>query len=119
MKTVSNILDCIHDPQLFRPWFDGASWRAWITFLKVLFGLALDEDDTTTYERHTKHTSRPKASFREARVIVGRRGGKSFQKSGTIFVHTTRSWGRRRASRMERSIKPRESATKHPNSGKG
>ncbi len=36
------MLDAMHDPQLFGPWFqDRASWRLWEVFLAALFGLPL------------------------------------------------------------------------------
>jgi hypothetical protein len=71
------ILDAMQDEQLFKPWFRGLSWSAWISFLKALFALPLDENDLITYQRHsTRHTA-PQEPFREAWVVVGRRGGKS------------------------------------------
>src|SRR5437867_842086 len=71
------ILDAIQDSKLFKPWFRGQSWGAWITFLKVLFAIPLDEADAVTYEHHTKRTARPQGAFRETWVVAGRRGGKS------------------------------------------
>jgi Phage integrase family len=72
------ILDAMHDPQLFGPWFrDRASWRAWEVFLSALFGLPLKGKDAALYARHTGRTAAPRQPAREAWVIVGRRGGKS------------------------------------------
>ena len=73
------ILDAMHDPALFGPWFeDRTSWRAWEVFLAALFGLRLDgEEAAELYARHTGRTVGPNGPVREAWVIVGRRGGKS------------------------------------------
>jgi hypothetical protein len=72
-----NIIEASQDPQLFGPWFAAPTWVAWFTFLKTLFGLPFTGDDEIIYERHTHRTTRPLAPFREAWVVVGRRGGKS------------------------------------------
>jgi len=73
------ILDAMHDPALFGPWFkQRRSWRAWEVFLAALFGLPLDgEDAAAIFARHTGRTAVPTSAAREAWVIVGRRGGKS------------------------------------------
>jgi hypothetical protein len=63
--------------QFFSRWFSGSSWNAWRTFLKTLFALPLDEDDAVTYTHHTNRQMAPEAPFREAWLVVGRRGGKS------------------------------------------
>jgi hypothetical protein len=73
------ILDAMHDPALFGPWFTGESWDAWGTFLAGLFGLPLAT--VADAERYVQHTGRSVYAVgqlvREAWVIVGRRGGKS------------------------------------------
>jgi len=71
------ILDLMDDPQVFGPWFQGPSWGAWRTFLKVLFGLPLRPAERTTYTTHTGRQHAPTAQATEAWLIVGRRGGKS------------------------------------------
>ena len=72
------ILEAIHDPALFGPWFKKRdSWRAWGVFLAVLFGLPISEDDLELYRRHTGRSTPPTAAAREAWLVVGRRGGKS------------------------------------------
>ena len=73
------ILDAMHDPALFGPWFrDRTSWQAWEVFLAALFALLLGgEDATALYARHTGRTAPPTVPAREGWVIVGRRGGKS------------------------------------------
>ena len=73
------ILDAMHDPKLFGPWFkDRVSWRAWEVFLAALFGLPLDgEGAAALYHERTGRTAPPGGPAREAWVVVGRRGGKS------------------------------------------
>jgi hypothetical protein len=73
------ILDAMHDPALFGPWFEQrASWRAWEVFLAALLGLPLDgEDAAELYARHTGRSAPSDQPAREGWVIVGRRGGKS------------------------------------------
>lgn len=72
------ILEAMHDPALFGPWFkDRMSWRAWEAFLAALFGLPMDADAAATYRHHTGRTTPPSTPAREAWMVVGRRGGKS------------------------------------------
>jgi hypothetical protein len=68
---------CLNDPNLFGRHFRGATWRAWRVFLAALFAEAVGPDDLDIYRAHTGRTAWPTAPFREAAVIVGRRGGKS------------------------------------------
>ncbi len=74
-----SILEAMHDPALFGPWFkDRASWRAWEVFFAALFGLPLDgEDAAALFSKHTGRTAAASTPAREGWVIVGRRGGKS------------------------------------------
>lgn len=72
------ILEAMHDPALFGPWFkDRESWHAWEAFLAALFGLPIDEAAAAIYARHTGRSLAPTGPAPEAWVIVGRRGGKS------------------------------------------
>ncbi|MCQ0986492.1 phage terminase family protein [Jiella marina] len=73
-----NILQAIDDPHLFAPWFaDRASFKAWRAFLAGLFGLSLTDDEREIFERHTGRSESPVEAFREAWLVIGRRGGKS------------------------------------------
>ncbi len=74
---VVTIPDAMHDPQLFGPWFEGASWRAWEAFLTALFGLPMSADAGMLYATHTGRTTPPTTSAREALVVAGVRAGKS------------------------------------------
>lgn len=71
-----NILEALDDPQLFGRHFAGPSWRAWRTVLAALFGLPFHGGDLRRYRNATGRTERPSEPFKEAWLVVGRRGGK-------------------------------------------
>jgi hypothetical protein len=71
------IIDALDDPLLFAPHFKGSSWESWKAFLAALFGLRLSQPHLDAFRRCTGRFAAPEASFTEAAVIVGRRGGKS------------------------------------------
>ena len=72
-----NILQAIADPNLFAAWFkDHETWAAWRVFLAALFGLPIE--DEALYAACTGGRPLPTQQAREACLIVGRRGGKSF-----------------------------------------
>ncbi len=74
-----SILDAVRDPHLFAPMFrDPATWRSWFVFLKALFALDMGADELKTYQRFTARETAPATPAREAWLVVGRRGGKSF-----------------------------------------
>jgi phage terminase large subunit-like protein len=71
------ILEAIRDPALFGPWFkDRETWAAWRVFLTALFALPIE--DEVLYSSCTGGRVLPTQQAREAYLIVGRRGGKSF-----------------------------------------
>src|ERR1019366_1962944 len=57
--------------------FQGATWRAWRGFLTALFALPMDDAQRALYTAHTGRSEPPGAPFKEAALVVGRRGGKS------------------------------------------
>ncbi len=71
------IIEALDDPALFKPHFRGTSWTAWRAFLKALFALAMDDAELALYRAHTGRQSPPGAAFKEAALVIGRRGGKS------------------------------------------
>ena len=73
------LLDAINDPQLFKPWFkDPGSWKAWNAFHKALFGLEMSSEELAIFQKCTGRDKAPTDQVKEAWLIVGRRGGKSF-----------------------------------------
>ncbi len=72
-----NILDALDDRDLFAPHFRGDTWQAWRAFLAALFGLSMDDAALELYRRHTGRQEPPAAPFKEAALVIGRRGGKS------------------------------------------
>ena len=73
------IIDAIDDRNLFAGWFrDRATWSAWFTFLRALFGLPLSPQDLFLYRECTGCSEAPTAPATEAWLVCGRRAGKSF-----------------------------------------
>jgi hypothetical protein len=72
-----NILQAIADQNLFAPFFKHhETWGSWAVFLAALFGLKIE--DEALYAACTGSRPLPTRQAREAYLIVGRRGGKSF-----------------------------------------
>jgi hypothetical protein len=79
MTASPTILDCISAPHCWAPWFKNPdTWRSWLAFVSVLFGLALSEDDLATFRACTGRLEPRRGGYNEAWLICGRRGGKSF-----------------------------------------
>jgi len=74
-----NLLQAIDDPKLFAPWFrDRTTWAPWRAFIATLFAHALDDGQRAIYKQCTDRDRAPVEPFREAWLVIGRRGGKSF-----------------------------------------
>jgi hypothetical protein len=72
------ILDVCSDPDLFGPWFKNRqTWAAWFCFLKVLYGLPLDETELAVFRECTGRTTPSPLGYLIASLVIGRRGGKS------------------------------------------
>jgi hypothetical protein len=73
------LLKAMQDPSLFAPFFrDAATWQAWRTVLKVLFGTKLTAPELALFQRATGRTQPFRGAIREAWLVCGRRSGKSF-----------------------------------------
>lgn len=91
--TEMTIIDAIGDPDLFGPWFrKPETWAAWLTFLKVLFGLELSAADLATFQQCTGRSDPPEGSVNEAWLVVGRRGGKSLILALIAVFLAMRDW---------------------------
>jgi hypothetical protein len=77
-KPPITIIDACQDPEIFGPWFkERETWAAWFAFLKVIFGLPLDDTELAIFQKFTGRTKPLAAGYLEATLIIGRRGGKS------------------------------------------
>jgi hypothetical protein len=89
-----SILDALDDAALFAPHFRGGTWKPWRAFLAALFGLPLSEPERGIFAACTGRTTPPDEQFREAALIVGRRGGKSRALALiAVYLATFRSYG--------------------------
>src|SRR5262245_29754791 len=85
----------IRDPKVFGQHFRADTWNAWLAFLCALFALPLSSDELELYRKHTDRTKPPTAPFREAWLVIGRRGGKSFVLACiAVFLACFRDWRR-------------------------
>jgi hypothetical protein len=89
-----NILKAISDPAVFAPVFrDQRSWKSWFSFLAALFGLEMDEDQSRIFTECTRREELPTEPVKEAWLVIGRRGGKSFILALTaVFLAAFKDW---------------------------
>src|SRR5580693_9325589 len=71
------IIEALDDPVLFARHFKGDSWEPWRAWLAALFALPMGDDQLALYQARTGRTAAPTEPFKEAALVVGRRGGKS------------------------------------------
>lgn len=77
----------LSDPKLFGPWFrDIETWLAWFAYLSTMYALPMNREQRRIYDSCTRRSKLPTKPFREAYLVVGRRGGKSFI-AALIAVH--------------------------------
>lgn len=78
MNAAVTFTEAWSDPSIFGGMFkDPATWKPWLVFAKVLFGLALAPDELALFQECTGRDTAPDKRQSEAWLIVGRRGGKS------------------------------------------
>ncbi len=88
-----SILNATTDPNLFGSLLTGQTWAAWRTFLAVLFGLPLTAEQLALAHRCTGRQTFLTTPAREAAVVVGRRGGKSYIAALiAVFLATCRDY---------------------------
>lgn len=73
-----NIIEAIRHPQIFAPWFKRDTYAAWFAFLSALFALDMTDEQAALYRKHTGRSLLPTDPAKEAWLVIGRRGGKSF-----------------------------------------
>ncbi len=77
-KPPISIIAACQDEAIFGPWFkDRETWTAWFAFLKVMFGLALEDAEHAIFQQCTGRTAPAPGGYLEATLVIGRRGGKS------------------------------------------
>lgn len=76
-----DIVKAVHDKNIFLKYLapDGelGSWQAWLSFLRVLYGLPTKPDERELIQQCTGRKKLPKAGFDECLLLCGRRSGKS------------------------------------------
>jgi hypothetical protein len=86
----TTIIDAIAHNQLFGslPAFSSLdTWIAWLSWLKAVFALPMDDSELAIDRQSTGRTQPPTKQPSEIFTIVGRRGGKSFISSLTaVFI---------------------------------
>lgn len=92
----ATIIDACRSPSLFARWFKRPeTWHTWFVFLRTMFGLALSADDLEVYRRCTGRADPPEGAFREAFLVIGRRGGKSIILALiAVFLAAFHDWSR-------------------------
>ena len=95
-NTTTTIIDAIRHKQLFGglPAFASLdSWTAWLTWLKSVFALPMDDSERAIFQQCTGRENPPTVEPVEIYSIVGRRGGKSFLSALTaVFMGSFRSY---------------------------
>jgi hypothetical protein len=90
-----DLLSACRDPNLFQPWFkDEATWSAWFTFVRALFGQPIDGDEQLEiFTRCTGRAKAPEEPATEAWLACGRRSGKSFMLALiAVWLATFKDW---------------------------
>jgi hypothetical protein len=74
------LLDAIHDPGLFAPWFSKSpgSWQAWFVVIAAIFGLPMTKEQLALFRKVSGRKEPPHEIATEVWLICGRRAGKSF-----------------------------------------
>src|SRR5262252_2845992 len=73
------VLDALADGNLLGTAFpESDSWQAWRALLAAVFALPMTDEHAALYRQHTGRQTSPTSPAREAWLVVGRRGGKSW-----------------------------------------
>ena len=74
-----DIIQAFEDKKIFGSLFkDQETWANWKVCLKAIFALPMSEEELRVYRKFTGRKKSPAFPFKEAYLVIGRRGGKSF-----------------------------------------
>jgi hypothetical protein len=79
-----NVIEAIEAPELFAPWFPGATWAAWKAILRAAFALPMTPEELITFAEIAGGRAPPSKRVKELVVIAGRRSGKDSVASAII-----------------------------------
>ena len=66
------IIQAIHDPNLFRPFFrDLDTWKPWLVVLRAIFGLPMNDEELAVFQTLTACVTPPTEQAREAWLVIG------------------------------------------------
>jgi len=77
------------DPNLFGPWFEGESWRAWRVLDRTIFGLPLVEQEEKIFHEICGNRRPPEAPAQEVWLALGRRAAKSLKAASMATYQAT------------------------------
>jgi len=89
-----DIIQAFEDKKIFGSLFkDQETWANWKVCLKAIFGLPMSEEELRVYRKFTARKKPPGSAFKEAYLIIGRRGGKSFISALiAVYLAVFKSW---------------------------
>jgi Phage Terminase len=77
-KAPPTIIQCTESPKIWASWFkDRETWTPWLTYLKSVFALPLDEAELATFQKFTGRSAPLATGYTSATLVCGRRAGKS------------------------------------------
>jgi hypothetical protein len=79
-----NIIEALEAPELFAPWFPGATWAAWKAILRGAFALPMSAEERITFDELGGGRAPPTKRVKELVVVAGRRSGKDSIASSII-----------------------------------
>jgi len=83
----ADIIQAIQSPSLLGPLFpDLGSWSSWMAVLKWLYGIPCDETEMELFRLITGRSIPKSEGYKNAVMVVGRRGGKS-RISATVALY--------------------------------
>ena len=72
---IPTVVDAMCDPDLFGPWYEGASWNGWKAVLRGAFALEMSEEEKEFF-RSVAERDPPSKPVKEIWIAAGRRSGK-------------------------------------------